>query len=88
LDAREVVVVADGRNNEKKTTSSLCLNAREMVWWQAVETTKKNHFQLAFEREGGGVVGDGSKEQKETTSGLCLNAREVVVVGVRSKLPK
>ena len=45
----------------KITTSSSCLNAREVVWWQMVETTKKNHLQLMLECEEGGVVAGGLK---------------------------
>jgi hypothetical protein len=57
LDAREVVVVADGRNNKKKITSSLRLDTREVVVVADGRNSRKNYLQLAFQREGDGGGG-------------------------------
>jgi len=68
LDAREVVPVADGQNDKKKNHLQLTLNAREVVWWQAIEiveeTTSSSHLSA---REVVVVVGC-LKRTKNTTS--------------------
>lgn len=42
----------------------------------------KNHFRLAFEREGGGSDGSCIEIAEKSTSGSGFDAREVVVPGV------
>jgi hypothetical protein len=82
LNAREVVVVAQAVEMMKETTSSSRLDAREVVVVVDGQNSRKNHLQLAFEREGGG--GGGGRVER-TTSGSRLDARKVVVVGDGSK---
>jgi hypothetical protein len=69
----------------KETTSSSRLDAREVVVVVDGQNSRKNHLQLAFEREGGG--GGGGRVER-TTSGSRLDARKVVVVGDGSKRRK
>jgi len=64
----------------KMTTSSLHLNAREVVVVGDRLKEQKNHLWLAFGCEGGGGGGRQVERPKKTTSGSCLDAREVVVV--------
>jgi len=76
------------RQHQNKASPGSHLHVREMakvVWHQNM---KKNHLQLTFECEGGGVSvatskGGGvgvvsSKSENRTTSGSLLHAREVV----------
>jgi len=57
LDAREVVVVADGRNSWKNHLRLAFEHEGGGGGGRSVESTKKNHLWLVFGCEGGG--GDG-----------------------------
>ena len=87
LDAREVVVVADGRNDEKNHLQ-LAFEREGGGVVAGGRHSRRNHLQLAFGRKGGGSGGRRVERTKKTTSGSRLNAREVVVVGVGLKPPK
>ena len=85
LDAREVVVVGDGRNAEKNHLQLAFKCEGGGGGGRRVENAEKNHLRLTFGREEGGGGGSRVKTTKRTTSGSHLDAREVVVVGVMSK---
>jgi len=56
LDEREVVVVGFTSKWRKWPPPARVWMQGRWWWWQMVETTKKNHLQLAIECDGGGVV--------------------------------
>jgi len=64
LDAREVVVVADGRN-DKKNYLQLAFEREGGGVVAGSRNSQRNHLQLAFGCEGGGSGGRRSKQLKE-----------------------
>jgi hypothetical protein len=87
LDAREVVAVADGQNDKKKTPPGSRLNAREVVVAGGRNGRRTTSSSRLDAREVM-MVAQAVETTKKNTSSSRLTAREVVVVANVSKRSK